>query len=50
MNNLVFERVMKNVRKHRGSKLVTAEKRRNCFVSEPNYHSAKFFQRKFVGN
>ena len=45
MNNLVFERVMKNVRKHRGSKLVTAEKRRNYFVSDP-----KFFQRKFVGN
>ena len=24
-------------------KLVTTEKRRNCLVSEPNYHTTKFF-------
>ena len=34
---------MKNVRKHRDIKLVTAERRRNRLVSEPNYHTTKFF-------
>ena len=34
---------MKNVRNHRDINLVTTEVRRNYFVSEPNYHSAKFF-------
>ena len=34
---------MKNVRKHRNIKLVTTERRRNYFVSEPNYHTTKFF-------
>ena len=24
-------------------KLVTTEKRKNCLVSEPNYHTRKFF-------
>ena len=32
---------MENVRKHRDIILVT--KRRNYLVSEPNYHSTKFF-------
>ena len=34
---------MENVRKHRDIKLVTTERRRNYLVSEPNYHTAKFF-------
>ena len=34
---------MENVRKHRGIKLVTTETRRNYLVSEPNYHTTKFF-------
>ena len=34
---------MENVRKHRNIKLVTTEKRRNYLVSEPNYHTIKFF-------
>ena len=34
---------MKNVRKHRNIKLVTTERRRNYLVSEPNYHTTKFF-------
>ena len=42
-NNEVFEKTMKNVRKHRNIKLVTTERRRNCLVSEPNYHTRKFF-------
>ena len=41
---------MANVRAHRGIKLVTTGKRGNYLVSEPNYHSTKFFQTEFSGN
>ena len=34
---------MKNLRKHRDIKLVTTERRRNCLVSERNYHTENFF-------
>ena len=34
---------MKNVRKHRNIKLVTTERRINYLVSEPSYHTTKFF-------
>ena len=43
MNNAVFERTMENARKHGDIKLVTTERRRNYLVSEPNYHTTKFF-------
>ena len=43
MNNVVFGKTMDNVRKHRDIKLVTTEGRRNYLVSEPNYHTTKFF-------
>ena len=43
MNNAVFGKTIKNVRKHRDIKLVTTEKRRNYLVSEPNYHTTNFF-------
>ena len=43
MNNLVFGKTMENVRKHRDIKLVTTDKSRNQLVSEPNYHTAKWF-------
>ena len=39
----VFVKTMENVRKYRNIKLVTTERRRNYLVSEPNYHTAKFF-------
>ena len=42
MNNAVFGKTMENVRKHRNIKLVTTEKRRNYFLSEPNYYTTKF--------
>ena len=41
MNNAVFGKTMKNIRKHRDIKLVATDKRRNQLVSEPNYHTAK---------
>ena len=34
---------MENVGKHKDIKLVTTERRRNYLVSEPNYHTTKFF-------
>ena len=43
MNNSVFGKTMKNVRRHRDIKLITTERRRNYLVSEPNYHTTKFF-------
>ena len=43
MNNADFRRTMENVRKHRDIKLFTTERRRNYLISEPNYHTAKFF-------
>ena len=43
MNNVVFGRTMKNVRKNRDIKLLTTERRRNYLVSEPNSHTTVFF-------
>ena len=43
MNNAVFGKTMENVRKHGNIKLVTTERRRNYLLSEPNYHTTKFF-------
>ena len=43
MNNSVFGKTMENVRKDRDIELVTADKRRNQLISEPNYHTTKYF-------
>ena len=43
MNNVVFGKTVENVRKHRDIKLVTTKRRKNYSVSEPNYHTTKFF-------
>ena len=50
MNNSVFRKTMENVRKHRDIKLVTTEEKIIKLVSEPNYHTAKHFSKKFVSN
>ena len=34
---------MENVRRHGDIKLVTAERKKDYLVSEPNYHTTKFF-------
>ena len=43
MNNAVFGKTMENVRKHRDIKFVTNDTKRNKLVSEPNYHTTKWF-------
>ena len=47
MNNASFENNLGNVRKHRDINLVTTERRKNCLVSEPNYHT-KFFSTEYL--
>ena len=42
MNNSVFGKTMENIRKHRNTKLVTTDKKRNKLVSEPNYHTINY--------
>ena len=48
MNYSVFGKTMGDVRKHRDIKLVTTDKRRNQLVSEPNYHTTKYFSENLL--
>ena len=48
INNSDFGKTMENVRKHRDIKLVTADKKRNQLVSEPNYHTKKWFSENLL--
>ena len=48
INNAVFRKTMENVRKDRDIKLVTTDKRRNQLVSEPNYHTTKYFSENLM--
>ena len=48
MNNSVFRKTMKNVRKHRDIKLGTTEEKRIKLVSEPNYHTTKQFSENLL--
>ena len=43
MNNAIFWKTMKNVRKDRSIKLAKTERKKNYLVSEPNYHITKLF-------
>ena len=45
---LFSEKTMENVRKHRGVKFVTTDKRRNQLASEPNYHTPKHFSENLM--
>ena len=48
MNNAVFRKTVENVRKQRDSKLFTTERKRKYLVSEPNYHTTKFFRENIL--
>ena len=48
MGNSVFVQTMEIIRKYRDSKLVTTDKRRNQLVSEPNYHTTKYFSENLL--
>ena len=48
MNNAVFGKTMENVKKHRDIKLVTTDKRRDQLVTEPNYHTTKWFSENLL--
>ena len=43
MNNAVYGKTMEYVRKHKIVKLVNDDTKRNELVSEPNYHTTKWF-------
>ena len=48
MNNPIFVKTMKNIRKHRDIKLVATNKRRNQLALEPNYHITKHFSQNLM--
>ena len=48
MSNAVFEKTIENIRKHRNIKVVTSDKRRSIFVSEPNYHTSKYISEDLI--
>ena len=48
MNNAVFGKTIESVRKHTYIKLFTTERRRNNSISEPNYHTTKFFKENIL--
>ena len=39
MNSSIFGKTMENVRNHRDIKMITSNKQRNKYASEPNYHT-----------
>ena len=43
-----FRKTIENMRKHRDIKLVTTERRMSYLVSEPNFHTVKFFTEKLL--
>ena len=43
MDNSIFGKTIEDLRKHRDIKQVKINKRRNKLVSEPNYHTTKYF-------
>ena len=43
MNNALYGKTMENIRKHKIIKLVNNDTKRNKLVSEPNYHTTKWF-------
>ena len=48
MNNIVFGKTMKNIKKHRDVQLVTVDKERSHLVSEANYRTTKWFSENLL--
>ena len=48
MNNSVFGKTMENVRNDRDIKIVTTNKQRKKFTSEPNYHTTKYISKDLL--
>ena len=48
MNNAVFGKTMENVRNHRDIKILTTNKQRKKFASEPNYHITKYISKDLL--
>ena len=48
MINAVIGKTMESVRNHWHIKLFTTERRKNYLVSEPSYHTAKFFTQNLL--
>ena len=48
VNNFVFGKTMKNLRKHRDIKSMTTEEKRSKLVSEPNYHPTIHFSENLL--
>ena len=44
----ILEKLWKIWEKNRDIKLDTTERRRNYLLSEPNYHTAKFFKENLI--
>ena len=47
-NNSSFGKTIKNVRKYADVKLETRERRINYLVSDPDYHTTKFFKENLL--
>ena len=48
MNNAISGKTRENLRKHRDIKLVNTDTKRNKLVSEPNYHTTKWFSENLL--
>ena len=49
MNNLVFGKMMENIRKHRSIKLITTEEKYLCTEMQPNFKSGVLFGENLIG-
>ena len=48
MNNSVFSKTMKNLRKDKDLKLIKTERRGKYLVSQPNYYSTRYFSENLI--
>ena len=48
VNNAVFQKIVRNVKKHRDMKIVRTETSRNYLMSKANYHRAKCFSENYL--